>query len=141
MVTTFGMDFFNDPFFIGFNRDFDKLSRIHTHATGTNYPPYNVIKTEDEDVFFIELAVAGFAKEDLDVSVKEQVLTIKGEIKDSNDETKYAHRGIAARKFTREFALAEFIEVTGATAENGMLKISLERIVPEDKKPKTIKIK
>jgi molecular chaperone IbpA len=141
MVTTFGMDFFNDPFFIGFNRDFDKLSRIHTHATGTNYPPYNVITTDDEDVFFIELAVAGFAKEDLDISVKEQVLTVKGEIKDSNDETKYAHRGIAARKFTREFALAEFIEVTGATAENGMLKISLERIVPEDKKPKTIKIK
>lgn len=141
MVTTFGMDFFNDPFFIGFNRDFDKLSRIHTHATGTNYPPYNVITTDDEDVFFIELAVAGFAKEDLDVSVKEQVLTVKGEIKDSNDDTKYAHRGIAARKFTREFALAEFIEVTGATAENGMLKISLERIVPEDKKPKTIKIK
>jgi len=141
MVTTFGMDFFNDPFFIGFNRDFDKLSKIHTHATGTNYPPYNVITTDDEDVFFIELAVAGFAKEDLDISVKEQVLTVKGEIKDSNDETKYAHRGIAARKFTREFALAEFIEVTGATAENGMLKISLERIVPEDKKPKTIKIK
>jgi len=141
MVTTFGLDFFNDPFFIGFNRDFDKLSKIHTHATGTNYPPYNVITTDDEDVFFIELAVAGFAKEDLDISVKEQVLTVKGEIKDSNDETKYAHRGIAARKFTREFALAEFIEVTGATAENGMLKISLERIVPEDKKPKTIKIK
>lgn len=141
MVTQFAMDFFNDPFFIGFNRDFDKLSKIHTHATGTNYPPYNVITTDDEDVFFIELAVAGFAKEDLDVSVKEQVLTVKGEIKDSGDETKYAHRGIAARKFTREFALAEFIEVTGANAENGMLKISLERIVPEDKKPKTIKIK
>jgi molecular chaperone IbpA len=141
MVTTFGMDFFNDPFFIGFNRDFDKLSRIHTHATGTNYPPYNVITTDDEDVFFIELAVAGFAKEDLDISVKEQVLTVKGEIKESKDEAKYAHRGIATRKFTREFALAEFIEVTGATAENGMLKISLERIVPEDKKPKTIKIK
>ncbi len=134
-------DFFNDPFFIGFNRDFDKLSRIHTHATGTNYPPYNVITTDDEDVFFIELAVAGFAKEDLDISIKEQVLTVKGEIKESKDETRYAHRGIATRKFTREFALAEFIEVTGATAENGMLKISLERIVPEDKKPKTIKIK
>ena len=138
MVTQFAMDFFNDPFFIGFNRDFDKLSRIHTHATGTNYPPYNVITTDDEDVFFIELAVAGFAKEDLEVSVKDQVLTVKGEIKDSKDETTYAHRGIATRKFTREFALGEFIEVTGAVAENGMLKISLERIVPEDKKPKTI---
>jgi molecular chaperone IbpA len=141
MVTQFAMDFFNDPFFIGFNRDFDKLSRIHTHATGTNYPPYNVITTEDEGTFFIELAVAGFAKEDLDVSVKEQVLTVKGEIKDSENEPTYAHRGIAARKFSREFALGEFIEVTGAVAENGMLKISLERIVPEDKKPKSIKIK
>jgi len=141
MVTQFAMDFFNDPFFIGFNRDFDKLSRIHTHATGTNYPPYNVITTEDEGIFFIELAVAGFAKEDLDVSVKEQVLTVKGEIKDSENEPTYAHRGIAARKFSREFALGEFIEVIGAVAENGMLKISLERIVPEDKKPKSIKIK
>jgi len=141
MVTQFSMDFFNDPFFIGFNRDFDKLSRIHTHATGTNYPPYNVITTDNEDVFFIELAVAGFAKEDLEVSVKDQVLTVKGEIKDSKDEPTYAHRGIATRKFTREFALGEFIEVTGAVAENGMLKISLERIVPEDKKPKSIKIK
>jgi molecular chaperone IbpA len=141
MVTQFAMDFLNDPFFIGFNRDFDKLSRIHTHATGTNYPPYNVITTEDEGIFFIELAVAGFAKEDLDVSVKEQVLTVKGEIKDSESEPTYAHRGIAARKFSREFALGEFIEVTGAVAENGMLKISLERIVPEDKKPKSIKIK
>jgi molecular chaperone IbpA len=100
-----------------------------------------VITTEDEDIFFIELAVAGFAKEDLDVSVKEQVLTVKGEIKDSENEPTYAHRGIAARKFSREFALGEFIEVTGAVAENGMLKISLERIVPEDKKPKSIKIK
>lgn len=142
MVTQFTMDLFNDPFFIGFNRDFDKLSRIHTHATGNNYPPYNVIKTDDEDLFYVEVAVAGFSKEDLEVTAHEQVLTVKGEIKSSeDDEPKYAYRGIAARKFTREFALGEFVEVTGATVENGMLKITLERIVPEDKKPKTIKIK
>ena len=96
---------------------------------------------EDEDSFCIEVAVAGFSKDDLDVAVKEQTLTVTGEIKTETTGEKVIHKGIAARKFTREFALAEFIEVTGAEVKDGMLRISLERIVPEEKKPKTIKIK
>jgi molecular chaperone IbpA len=140
MVTT-TLDFFNDPFFIGFNRDFERLSRIHNHSTQSTYPPYNVIQMEDEDSFCIEVAVAGFSKDDLDVAVKEQTLTVTGEIKTEATGEKLIHKGIAARKFTREFALAEFIEVTGAEVKDGMLRISLERIVPEEKKPKTIKIK
>jgi len=96
---------------------------------------------EDEDSFCIEVAVAGFSKGDLDVAVKEQTLTVTGEIKTEATGEKVIHKGIAARKFTREFALAEFIEVTGAEVKDGMLRISLERIVPEEKKPKTIKIK
>jgi molecular chaperone IbpA len=141
MVNTFTLDLFNDPFFIGFNRDFERLSRIHNHATQSTYPPYNVIQMDDEDSFCIEVAVAGFSKSDLDVSVNEQTLTVKGEIKTESSGEKVIHKGIAARKFTREFALAEFIEVTGAEVKDGMLRISLERIVPEEKKPKTIKIK
>jgi len=141
MVNTLAMDLFNDPFFIGFNRDFERLSRIHNHATQSTYPPYNVIQMEDEDSFCIEVAVAGFSKADLDVTVNEQTLTVKGEIKTETTGEKVIHKGIAARKFTREFALAEFIEVTGAEVKDGMLRISLERIVPEEKKPKTIKIK
>ena len=81
MVNTFTLDLFNDPFFIGFNRDFERLSRIHNHATQSTYPPYNVIQMDDEDSFCIEVAVAGFSKSDLDVSVNEQTLTVKGEIK------------------------------------------------------------
>ena len=141
MVTTYTWDLFKDPFFIGFNRELDRLSRVHSHASNSTYPPYNVIKTDDEDKFIIEIAVAGFAKEDLDITMKDQTLVIKGEIKDNKDDAKFVHRGIAARKFTREFALGEYIEVSGAKVENGMLTIDLERIVPEEEKPKTIKIK
>jgi molecular chaperone IbpA len=140
MVTTFAMDFFRDPFFIGFNREVERLSRIHSHATHATYPPYNVIQVED-DKFSIEIAVAGFTKTDLEVSVKDQTLIVKGETSDSPEDLKFVHKGIAARKFTREFALGEFIEVSGAEVKNGMLTILLERIIPEDKKPKAIKIK
>ena len=141
MVTTYTWDLFKDPFFIGFNRELDRLSKIHGHASSSTYPPYNVIKTDDEDTFLIEIAVAGFSKEDLEINVKDQTLTVKGEIKESKDDSKFVHRGIAARKFTREFALGEYIEVLGAKVENGMLTIDLERVVPEEEKPKTIKIK
>jgi molecular chaperone IbpA len=141
MVQTYTWDLFKDPFFIGFNRELDRLTRVHSHASTSTYPPYNVIKTDDEDTFLIEVAVAGFAKEDLGITIKDQTLTVKGEIKDISDETKFVHKGIAARKFTREFALGEYIEVTGAEVLNGMLTIKLERVVPEEEKPKTIKIK
>ncbi len=141
MVTTYTWDLFKDPFFIGFNRELDRLTRVHSHASNSTYPPYNVIKTDDEDTFLIEVAVAGFAKEDLEITVKDSTLTVKGEIKDSADDAKFVHKGIATRKFTREFALGEYIEVTGAEVLNGMLTIKLERIVPEEEKPKTIKIK
>ena len=141
MVQTYTWDLFKDPFFIGFNRELDRLTRVHSHASNSTYPPYNVIKTDDEDTFLIEVAVACFAKEDLGITVKDQTLTVKGEIKDSTEDAKFVHKGIATRKFTREFALGEYIEVTGAEVLNGMLTIKLERIVPEEEKPKTIKIK
>ena len=138
MVTQFAMDLFNDPFFIGFNRE---LSRLNTaHKTNSNsYPPYDLLKL-DEDTYIISVAIAGFTKEDINVSVDNGTLIIKGEIVEVTD-AEVVHKGIAGRKFTRSFALGEYMEVTGAALKDGMLNINIDRIVPEDKKPKVIKIK
>jgi molecular chaperone IbpA len=138
MVTQFGLDLFNDPFFIGFNRELGRLNSAHKTNT-TSYPPYDLLKL-DEDTYRISIAVAGFGKEDIDVSVDNGTLIIKGELTEVTD-AEVVHKGIAGRKFTRSFALGEYMEVTGADMKDGMLHIDVERIVPEEKKPKTIKIK
>lgn len=140
MVTTYTWDLFKDPFFIGFDRALDTWSHAQTVSSATNYPPYNVIKV-DEDNFVVELAVAGFAKTDIDVSTADGKLTVKGELSTEDNDSKFIHRGIAARKFTREWALGEYMEVKAAELKDGMLKIDIVRILPEEKKPKTIKIK
>jgi molecular chaperone IbpA len=140
MVTTYTWDLFKDPFFIGFDRALDTWSHAQTVSSATNYPPYNVIKV-DEDNFVVELAVAGFAKTDIDVSTADGKLTVKGELNAEDNDSKFIHRGIAARKFTREWALGEYMEVKAAELKDGMLKIDIVRILPEEKKPKTIKIK
>jgi len=140
MVTTYTWDLFKDPFFIGFDRALDTWSHAQTISSATNYPPYNVIKV-DEDNFVVELAVAGFAKTDIDVSTADGKLTVKGELNTEDNDSKFIHRGIAARKFTREWALGEYMEVKAAELKDGMLKIDIVRILPEEKKPKTIKIK
>jgi len=140
MVTTYTWDLFKDPFFIGFDRALDTWSHAQTVSSATNYPPYNVIKL-DEDNFVVELAVAGFAKTDIDVSTADGKLTVKGELNTEDNDSKFIHRGIAARKFTREWALGEYMEVKAAELKDGMLKIDIVRILPEEKKPKTIKIK
>ena len=133
------MDLFRDPFFIGFNHTLDRLNSVHTAATNQSYPPYNILKVED-DTYRVDLALAGFDKKDIEVSVDNGTLIVKGEIS-TDDSTEALHKGIATRKFTRTFALAEFMEVTAAEFKNGMLSITVERIVPEEKKPKSIKIK
>jgi molecular chaperone IbpA len=140
MVTTYTWDLFKDPFFIGFDRALDTWSHAQTVSSATNYPPYNVIKV-DEDNFVVELAVAGFAKTDIDVSTADGKLTVKGELGTEDNDSKFIHRGIASRKFTREWALGEYMEVKAAELKDGMLKIDIVRILPEEKKPKTIKIK
>ena len=139
MVHTFAMDLFRDPFFIGFNREVERLNNIHREATAQSFPPYNIVKV-DEDSYRVSLAVAGFDKKDIEVSVDNQTLIVKGEI--TVEETgEVLHKGIAGRKFTRTFALGEYMEITGAEIKDGMLHIDIERIVPEDKKPKEITIK
>lgn len=139
MVTQFTMDLFKDPFFIGFNRELERMADVHQAATRQSYPPYDVLKL-DEDTYQVSIAVAGFTKNDIDVSVDNGTLIVKGEITEVAD-GEYLHKGIASRKFTRTFALGEYMEVTGAEIENGMLNITVDRIIPEEKKPKTIKVK
>jgi molecular chaperone IbpA len=140
MVTTYTWDLFKDPFFIGFDRALDTWSHAQTVSSATNYPPYNVIKV-DEDNFVVELAVAGFAKTDINLSTADGKLIVKGELSTEDNDSKFIHRGIAARKFTREWALGEYMEVKAAELKDGMLKIDIVRILPEEKKPKIIKIK
>jgi molecular chaperone IbpA len=139
MVTQFAMDLFRDPFFIGFNRELERMANVHQAATRQSYPPYDVLKL-DEDTYQVSIAVAGFTKEDIDVSVDNGTLIVKGEITEVTD-GEYLHKGIAARKFTRTFALGEYMEVTAAKIEDGMLHITVDRIIPEEKKPKIIKVK
>ena len=139
MVSSFALDLFKDPFFIGFNRELERLNAVHNLATRQAYPPYDILKI-DEDTYKLSLAVAGFSKSDIDVSVDNGTLIVKGEITEAID-AEVVHKGIAGRKFTRTFALGEYMEVSNAELKDGMLTINIVRIVPEDKKPKTIKIK
>jgi len=128
---------FNDPFFLGFG---DQFVRWETNKkTTSSFPPYNV-KQIDEDNYAIELAVAGYTREDLDVKVEKDTLTIKSD-KDNDDKSDFLHRGIAGRNFTQHFTLGEYMNVKSASLENGMLIIKIERELPEEAKPKTIKIK
>jgi molecular chaperone IbpA len=125
------------PFGIGFDQLFQEFDSIHKENNNV-YPPHNVVKL-DEDRFVIELAVAGFAESELDIETVENSLVITGE-KSEKDEREYAHRGISARKFTRRFTLAEHVVVSGASLQNGILSVSLEKQVPEEKKPRKIVI-
>jgi molecular chaperone IbpA len=138
MVNKLAMDLFNDPFFIGFNRELGRLNTAYK-TNSESYPPYDLLKL-DEDTYQISLAVAGFAKEDISVSVDNDTLIIKGEIIEVTD-AEVVHKGIAGRKFVRSFALGEYMEVTSAELKDGLLNVHVMRIVPEEKKPKTIKIK
>ena len=128
---------FNDPFFLGFNDQF--LRWESNKKTTSSFPPYNVKKI-DEDNYTIELAVAGYSREDLDIKVEKDTLTIKSD-KDNDDKSDFLHRGIAGRNFTQHFTLGEYMVVKSAELENGMLLINIERELPEEAKPKTIKIK
>jgi molecular chaperone IbpA len=138
MVTKYAMDLFNDPFFIGFNRELSRLNTAHK-TNSQSYPPYDLLKL-DEDTYRLSLAIAGFTKDDLKISVDNGTLIIKGEIVEVTD-AEVVHKGIAGRKFVRSFALGEYMEVTGAEMKDGMLHVDVVRIVPEEKKPKEIAIK
>ena len=126
---------------VGFDRFADMLDSLSQLDNGVTYPPYN-IERASENHYRISLAVAGFAEKDLVVEVKEGVLSVQGkrDVDTNGAQTRYLHQGIAGRSFERRFQLAENVEVKGAQLENGLLHVDLERIVPEEKKPRRIAI-
>jgi molecular chaperone IbpA len=126
---------------VGFDRLADMLDSVAQFDTGVTYPPYNIERTDEND-YRISLAVAGFAEKDLSVEVKEGVLSVQGKRDNEKENTgqHYLYQGIAGRSFERRFQLAENVEVRGAQLENGLLHIDLERVVPEEKKPRRIAI-
>ena len=125
---------------IGFDRVFDAVNRLHSIEGGqsNSFPPYNIKKLDDEN-YEITLALAGFKKSELSVVVEDGSLVVKGEQEKSEDE--FLHKGIAERNFTRTWALADEVKVTGSKLKDGVLTISLVHEIPEEKKPVDIKIK
>lgn len=122
--------------YVGFENMFDELDRISRHSND-NFPPHNVIKTSDTE-FLIELAVAGFSEEELDIQIKNRILTVNGKHEDRGRE--YVHKGISTKKFERQFRLSEYVEVNGAEFKDGLLSISLEVVIPDSMQPRKIKI-
>lgn len=119
---------------------FDRLLNLLDSASEQGYPPYN-IERSDENNYRVTVAVAGFAEKDLSVDVKDRVLTVTGKREgEAGEKPSFLHQGIAGRAFERSFQLAEHVEVKGARLENGLLHVDLERIVPEEKKPRRITI-
>ena len=134
------------PYSVGFDSIFDEFDRMlesvdrgHINA---NYPPYNIKKVNEND-FVIEVALAGFSKEDINVELKDSTLTVKNKLKEKvieNESNGVIHKGISTRQFERAFTIAEDIKVKDAELKNGLLSIELERIIPEEKKPRLIKV-
>lgn len=135
------MDLFKDvdKFYVGFDDNWNRMAKLHDDLTKNipNYPPYNIRKVEDNK-YVIEMAVAGFGKSDVEITLDGNRLIITGNTTDDNDN--FLFKGIAKRAFTRTFALDENIEIENAEMINGMLKIALEKIIPEHKKPRKIEV-
>jgi len=127
------------PQFVGFDNIFNELERLvdgTAPTRNTSFPPHNIIKLDDNK-YVVEMAVAGFGQDEVDVEIHDGTLIVKGEKKDQT-EVDYLYRGIATRSFTKSIRLSESIEVRGAQFKDGILKIALENIIPEHKKPRKI---
>jgi len=133
---------YRDPFFLNPTTvGFDRVARLFADSIekkAATYPPYNIIKN-DENQYAIEIAVAGFTEQDIDIQVAERILYVSGQTK-TKEETNYLHKGVAQRNFVHKFTLADTIEVKDANLNNGMLTIQLENVIPEEKKPRQIEI-
>lgn len=128
--------------FIGFDHVWNEIERLADVADNKLYPPHNVVK-HSESTYTIELALAGYKKEDLQVEVKEGILVITGDNRstvDTEEGREYLHRGISGKKFTRTFRLSEHVVVDGADFVDGLLVIDLKVVIPEEKRPRTIPI-
>jgi molecular chaperone IbpA len=150
-MTSKNLSIFNQlrPITIGFDPIFDRFERmidddLFMHGNGVNYPPYNIVKTGDY-TYDIELALAGFNKKDIDVEYSDGVVTVKSihetQAEEEDRNSSVLHRGISKRHFTKSFTIADDVVVNGAELKDGLLKISLERIIPESKKARSIEVK
>ena len=139
------------PVTVGFHNVFDHFERMFDEdsffrsPTMSNFPPYNIVKT-GKNTYDVELALAGFSKDDIEVQYEDNMLSVKSKEKDDKSESKdengdILHRGISKRWFSKSFTIADDVEVKGAELKDGLLKISMERIIPEGKAPRTIEIK
>jgi molecular chaperone IbpA len=124
---------------VGFDRLAALLDQAATQDSASGYPPYNIERT-DENAYRIEIAVAGFRPDELTIEVKENLLTVTGRKAANDDARKFLHRGLAERNFERRFQLADYVIVTDAALDNGLLSVSLKRELPEALKPRTITI-
>ena len=144
MVTSKALSLFDNfnqltPYAVGYDKMFDNLSRyVDNNVSSTGFPPYNIRKEGDYH-YVIEMALAGFSKEDIEVEVADGTLSVRSDKKDDAADNLY--RGISFRKFNRKFTLSDDIVVNDASLDNGMLTINLERVVPEEKKPRLIEVK
>lgn len=142
--TFFSQDVFKDfdKFFVGFDDQLAKMQKFHDDIAKNipNYPPYNIKKT-DENKYTIEMAVAGFGQTDIDIELADGKLIVRGNVNNETDEDTFLFKGIANRAFTRAFALNDEVVVNDAEIVNGMLKIALERLIPEQKQPKKIPVR
>ena len=145
MVTSKALNLFDNfnqltPYAVGYDRVFDQLQKYVTNnVQSSGFPPYNIQKGGDYN-YTIELALAGFSKDDIEVEVADGTLSVRSDKKSEPDDYSI-HRGISYRRFDRKFTLADDIVVTGASLENGLLRIELERVIPEEKKPRLIEVK
>jgi molecular chaperone IbpA len=127
---------------LGFDRFFDdveKLMNVDVQKSVSNFPPHNILKLDDTH-YIVELAVAGFSKDEIEISVDDGTLTVKGDKKDTPTNVQYLHKGIGTRSFTKSLTIADTVEVKGAEFKDGILSIGLENIIPEHKKPRKIEI-
>ena len=145
MVTSNALSLFDHfsnltPYTVGYDRIFDNLARyVDNNVTSTGFPPYNIRK-DGETNYVIEMALAGFGKKDIEVEVADGTLSIRS-VKENVDDDSNLYRGIAYRNFERKFTIADDVMVNDAKLENGMLSIALERIIPDEKKPRLITVK
>ena len=127
---------------LGFERFFDdveKLLSMDVQKVTQSFPPHNIIKLDDIR-YVVELAIAGFSKDEIEITAEDGTLTIKGEKKDKDIEVTYLHRGIGTRSFTKQLTIADTVEVKGAEFKDGILRVGLENVIPEHKKPRKIEI-
>ena len=127
---------------LGFERFFDDVERLlsmDVQKVTQSFPPHNIIKLDDTR-YVVELAIAGFSKDEIEITAEDGTLTIKGEKKDKDIEVTYLHRGIGTRSFTKQLTIADTVEVRGAEFKDGILRVGLENVIPEHKKPRKIEI-